>query len=231
MFRAQIIIQFTNGQVLSYANKDLAEKEGTDEAGTQPIYDREDNVIGNADVTTPLFKGYPEYNYYYTGYGNDTFDDQTGTGKVKGDFEFIKGQIGGSGLLKFPENGQTTLLERNGIKKSFSAADIVSVEIKEDWVPFPYGRESSYRLDKHKKHFLDCNESAQRKLKKFDTGPDFNEHITYETGYIPQPIVKDGVVVNASEFDEVVETTVKYGKEYYGIKNGKKSGIVFAKED
>ena len=93
MFRAQIIIQFTNGQILSYANKDLAEKEGTDEAGTQPIYDREDNVIGNADVTTPLFKGYPEYNYYYTGYGNDTFDDQTGSGKVKGDFEFIKGQI------------------------------------------------------------------------------------------------------------------------------------------
>lgn len=230
MFRAQIIIQFKNGQIFSYANKELAEKTGDDGAGVQPIYDINDEVVGEADVTTPLFKGYPEYNYYYTGYGNDTYDDQTGTGKVKGDFEFIKNQIGGTGLLKFPEDSQTTIIERSGIKKSFKAEDIVSVEIREDWVPFPYGRESSYRIDKTKKHFLE-NEHVWRKLKKFDTGPDFNEHITYDTGYIPQPIIKDGVVVNASEFDEVVETNVKYGKEYYGVKNGKKSGIVFVKEN
>lgn len=235
MFRAQIIIQFTNGQVLSYANKFLADKKGTDEAGEQPIYNRNDEIIGRADVTTPLFKGYPEFNYYYTGYGTDDFDAQNTLGKVKGDFEHLKAQVGGTGFLKFPEadknHGDTEILERDGVKKMFKASEVVSIEIKEDWVSYPYGREASYKVDKHKKHFLDCNESVQRKLKGFDAGPDFNENKRYDTGYIPQPIVKDGVVVNASEFDEVVEINVKFGKEYYGVKNNKKSGTVFVKED
>lgn len=234
MFRAQIIIQFTNGQILSYANKFLADKEGTDEAGEQPIYNREDEKIGTADVTTPLFKGYPEYNYYYTGYGTDDFEAQNALGKVKGDFEHLKAQIGETGFLKFPEaneaHGDTEILERDGVKKMFKASEVVSIEIKEDWVAFPYGREASYKVDKHKHHFLDCNESAQRKLKGFDVGPDFNKHLRYDTGYIPQPRILNGEVANRNDYDEIIETNVKGGKEIYGIINGKKSAIVFVKE-
>ena len=235
MFRAKIIIQFKNGQILSYANKYLEEKTGTDNAGNVDVYNEQDEVIGQFDATTPLFKGYPELNYYYTGYGDDTYEDQTGKGKLKGDYDYLASQIGETGLVKFPEeddtHADTTELVRDGIKKQFNTADIVSVEINEDWVPFPYGRESSYRVDKTKRHFIDFGEEKQTKLRCFDRGPNFNENFEREYEYIPTPVLKiednSLVVVNASEYDDTVTKEDEFGYTVYGIKNNKKSGVAF----
>lgn len=263
MVRGQIIITLSNGRVISYANRYLTKKAGldengeplTDNAGTKEVFDSFGNPImveknGEMvplveDISTPLFDGYPEFNYYYTGYGNDRYEDQKGLGKIKGDYEYLVAQLGvvGNDCLRFPEadeeHGDTTELVRrvtstvNGVetyaREQVSAKEVVSIKIKEDWVNFPYGRESGYNLSKNSPNFMGFRESYEIKQKKLDRGPDFNKNIKFDNGYIPNPIIENGIVVNEKEFDEVVVENVKNGKEYYGIKNGKKSGKTFVK--
>lgn len=235
MIRGQIIITFKDGRSVEYANRFLAEKTGTDEAGIQNVVDRYGREIEGADgkpltrdVSLPLFAGYPGASYYYTGFGNDTYDKQTGPGKIKGDYEKLLAQIGGAGKLKFPEadenHGDTEILERRleggGFsRRSFNAADVVSVSIKEDWVRFPYGRLSGYTTDQQDPNFLDFNETEERKLKGYPRGPDFDAGKRYDNGYIQAPIIESGKVVNSGYYDELVAD----GESVYGVKNGRKS--------
>lgn len=267
MIRGQIIITLSNGRVISYANKYLTKKAGidengnplTDNAGTKKIYDRfgkpvmvvveGEEVQLEEDVSTPLFDGFPEFNYYYTGYGDDTYDDQTGVGKIKGDYEYLVSQLGvvGNDCLRFPEadenHGDTTELIRkttstvNGVetysREQIAAKEVISIKIKEDWVNFPYGRESGYNLSKMSPNFMGFRESFEIKQKGFDRGPDFNKNKKYEDDVIPAPICKiengEVVVSNTYEFDDVVIKQVKNGYEVFGVKNDKKSATVFVK--
>lgn len=257
MIRGQIIITLTDGQIISYANKYLTAKTGTDNAGTAPVIGPDGNQILKADgtgmtkdISTPLFAGFPEYSYYYTGAGEDKFEDQTGLGKIKGDFDYLVDQLGvaGNTLLRFPEadadHGDTTELVRKststvsgiGVDSNMRAQvlteEVVSIKIKEDWVNYPKGRESGYQLSKQSPNFLGFQETKERKEKGFDCGPDFNAHITYDTGFLPNPILtmEEGelIIKNEAEYDDVsINVLNDIGYEVYGIKNGKKSGISF----
>lgn len=253
MVRGEILITLKDGSVVSYANKFLADKDITltDEAGTQKVLDRfgqpvldEKGEEVTVDISTPLFKGYDEVSYYYTGAGNDTFEDQTGLGKIKGDYEYLTQQLGvvGNDVLRFPEASEehddTKELVRkvtstvNGVptfsRKQIATEAVASISIRETWVNYPFGRESGYQLSKASNNFMGFNESEMIKLKDL-RGPDFNKNLKFDNGYLPNPIIENGVVVNEEEFDEVVVENVKNGKEYYGIKNGKKSGKTFVK--
>lgn len=235
MIRGQILITLRDGRVIEYANRFLAEKTGTDEAGIQNVVDRYGREITGADgspltrdVSLPLFAGYPGASYCYTGFGNDTYEGQTGLGKIKGDFEKLKGQIGAAGNLKFPEadenHGDTEILERRKEGGAFSrqiisAADVVSVSIKEDWVRFPYGRLSGYTTDQQDPNFLDFSETEERKLKGYSRGPDFDARKRYDNGYIQAPVIENGKVVNSDYYDELVAND----ESVYGVKNGRKS--------
>lgn len=270
MIRGQIIITLSDGNVISYANKFLAKKAGVDEdgnpitdnAGTKEVTDKFGNPVLNEDgepevrdISTPLFDGYPEYNYYYTGNGDDKFEDQTGAGKIKNDYEFLASQLGvvGNDILRFPETddgaveytggvatgGTTELIRKvtstvNGVpsysRKQVSMKEVLSITIKEDWVTFPYGRESGYQLSKESDNFMGFHEYEDRK-KRHMRGPDFNKHIKYDNGYIPNPILElegdELIVVNEDEFDEVKISKKKSGYEVYGTLNGKNSGVSF----
>ena len=262
MIRGQILITLSDGQVICYANKFLTKKSGldeegkplTDNAGTKVVLDVNGNPVldedGNEvvrDVSTPLFEGFPEYNYYYTGAGNDKYENQTGLGKIKGDFEYLTEQLGvvGNDLLRFPEadenHGDVFELIRaststvNGVpsysKKKVANKEVVSITIKEDCVTFPYGRESGYQLSKESDNFMGFQESKDRKERKM-RGLDFDKYKKIDNGFIPNPKLKieDGnlVIVNVDDFDETI-TTFKpgIGYEVYGKKNGKQSGLSF----
>lgn len=218
MIRASITLTFKSGQKFSYANKNLVDKSGDDGEGNLK------------------HKGRDCFFYAYTGCGDDTFDDQTGKGKCKGDYEFLKGQIGGSGLLKFPEDGDTTeLVRKRDItdkpldRFSIAASELVAVAVKEVWARYPEtdNRESGYMLPKDSANFAGFRETEDIK----DRGPDFDAFKTFDDGYIPKPIVEyDGSVItvkNQNEYDETVTTEDKDGIYVYGIKNGKKSGSTF----
>ena len=223
MIRAEIILTFKSGQKMGYANLYLENKSGDDGA---------DNL---------KHKGKDGYYYCYTGSGDDTYDDQTGLGKIKGDYEFFVAQIGGTGLLNFPEgdssHSSTTEYVRKGdiTKKPFdrftiSATELVGVAIDEKWARYPEtdNRESGYMLPKDSEDFAGFRETDYIT----DRGPDFDEYKTYDDGFIPNPILKikdDGnvEVVNSAEFDSVEVYSVKNGFEAYGIKDDKKSGITF----
>lgn len=263
MIRGQIIIVLSNGETISYANKYLEKKAGVDEDGnplmdnSEPriLYDRfgkeikvlnenGEEVTATEKTATPLFDGFPGANYYYTGAGNDTYDDQTRKGKIKGDYEYLSGQLGvaGNTYLRFPEadkkHGDTTELIRksstvtNGEetlnKTKIKTDEIVSIKVVESWVSFPYGRESGYNLSKNDPNFLGFRESWERKFKDFDRGPDFNKTEKFDTGYIPAPILsykpenEEVVVENKEEYDyedgdyKYVINTLKHGGEVYG---------------
>lgn len=268
MVRGRIIIRLVDGTEVSYANKYLYKKAGldadgnpkTDNAGVKKLYDRYGKPImiydketgtevqAEENVSTPLFDGYPEHSYYYTGYGDDTFDDQTELGEIKADYEYLKNQLGvaGNTLLRFPEkdesHGDTMELVRlttsvvNGVETysriSIEMEKVVSITIKEDWATFPYGRESGYQLSKMSPNFMGFHETEEIKLKDFDRGPDFNKNIKYDNGFIPNPKLafnKAGTLVckNESDYDEIVTTELKDGFEVYGILNGKKTGKTY----
>lgn len=218
MIRANIALCFDTGQTVYYANKKLVEKTGDDGAGSLK------------------HQGRNGFFYAYTGSGDDTYADQTGKGKIKGDFEFFRGQIGGSGLLKFPEDGDTTELVRNESttsktfnRFSISASHLVSVTINEVWGRFPEtdNRESGYMLPKDSRDFKGFQETKEIT----DRGPDFDAFKTFDNGFIPNPrleIVEDELVIkNEKEYDYVV--SLKEGDCYtaYGVINGKKSGTTF----
>lgn len=261
MIRGQIIITLSDGSVLNYANKYLTPKAGkdengkplTDEAGTTKVLDFMGNPILDEngeevtrDISTPLYDGNPGYNYYYTGAGNDKFENQTGLGKIKGDFEHLSEQLGvvGNDLLRFPEADEDhndtfeiirhTTSTVNGVpsysRKKIAMKEVVSITIKEDWVNFPYGRESGYQLSKDSPNFMGFHEAEDRKQRMM-RGPDFDKFKKSDNGFIPNPslsIVDNELVVNNEEdYDEVVNKETENGYEVYGILNGKKSGVSY----
>lgn len=270
MVRAEIIIKLSDGTIFSYANKYLYKKAGvdkennplTDEATPRQIFDRFGKAILDKEgkevyqeTETPLFDGISGVSYFYTGAGNDTYDDQTNLGEVKADYEYLREQIGvvGNTYLRFPEadenHGDVTEIVRkksstvNGVETyarlNISVDKIVSISVSETWVNFPFGRESGYNFAKQSVNFLGFNETEERKLKDFDRGPDWNREVRFDTGYVPNPILKydNGLVIeNEKDFDECVVKETDRGYEVYGIytitkPNGKtqekKSGIVF----
>ncbi len=163
------------------------------------------------------------------------------------DFDYLTEQLGvvGNDLLRFPEADEnhgdvfelirTSTSTVNGVpsfsKKKVANKEVVSITIKEDWVTFPYGRESGYQLSKESDNFMGFQESKDRKERKM-RGLDFDKYKKSDNGFIPNPKLKieDGnlVVVNADDFDETI-TTFKpgIGYEVYGKKNGKQSGLSF----
>lgn len=224
MIKGEIILTFASGQKMSYANKYLVDKEGDDGEGNL------------------LHKGVDGYAYYYTGAGSDTFDDQTGLGKIKGDYEFFVNQINGSALLQFPEkddsHASTTEYLRKGDitnrpinKISIHASQLQAVEVKETWVTYPesINRESGYRLPKDSENFAGFRESDY--ITKEDKGPDFDEFKTYDDGFIPNPdLANEGgnlVIKNKEEFDSIETKELSNGWEVYGIVGSKKSGVSF----
>lgn len=221
MIRASIVLTFKSGQKISYANKNLVEKTGDDGAGNLK------------------HKGVDTYYYCYTGSGDDKYENQTGKGKCKGDYEFFKSQIGGNGLLKFPEDSDTTeLVRKRDItekpldKFSIAASELVGVAVKETWARFPEGdnRESGFMLPRDSNSFSGFRETEDIK----DRGPDFDAGKTFYDGYIPRPAIElEGstlVVKNANDYDSV--ETSEDGKGYYayGVINGKKSGTAFLRK-
>lgn len=250
MIKGQIVIKLTDGSSIIYANKYLAKKEGING------YDSE------TEPKNKIFDGFPEYSYYYTGYGCDKYEDQTKAGMIKADYEYLVKQIDvvGKEYLRFPENYEkeqaeigelvddkigTITLVRNtsstinsGITKkrtSVSVSEIVSINVREEWVNYPYGRESGYNLPKSDPNFYGFQETLERKAKGADKGPDFNAHIKSWNGYVPMPIVKynyDGTyyVVNKNDFDKVeIRNDVLCGvilADYNGEKKERASGQV-----
>lgn len=255
MIAGQIIITLTDGSRLAYANKYLYKKAGinkdgtpkTDNAGTRKLYDRYGKPImiikdgkevqAEEDISTPLFDGFAERSYYYTGYGDDKYDNQTNYGEIKKDFEFLKNQLGvvGNTQLRFPEDydtesavtseigGTTELLRRkttviNGVethsRTQIFTNEVVSITVSEAWVNFPFGRESGYNLSKSDPNFLGFNETLERKLKDFDRGPDWNKAKRFDTGFIPNPVVniskdgKDIEVLNSGAYDTMEKKAV-----------------------
>ena len=235
MIKGQIVIKLTDGSSIIYANKYLAKKEGFNG------YDAEE------DPKNKMFDGFSEYSYYYTGYGCDTYENQTEAGMIKADYEYLVKQIdvAGKEYLRFPENYETkkaevgeltndnigtTTLVRNtsstinsGITKkrtSVSVSEIVSINVREEWVNYPYGRESGYNLPKSDSNFYGFQETAERKAKGVDKGPDFNAHATKWNGYIPTPTIKynyDGTfyVIDKDLFDKVE------------VRNGSLCGVIY----
>lgn len=112
MIKARIILTLINGERITYVNEITQDTLGI--------------------------------NSQYYGYENsetDTFEDQTGNGKIKGDLDSILDQLGNTGLLIFPENGNTASLGRKNntqslaqiskIRKYILIQHIVSVEVVE----------------------------------------------------------------------------------------------------
>lgn len=205
MISATILIKLIDGSVYSYANKYLVEKTG---------YDGYINP-------TPLFKGYDSKSYYYTNLGNDKYEDQTGLGKIKGDFEYLENQIlaGGEDFILFPEadedhNGTSTLVRKNNNsinggknfnREKIKANSVISIEVQETFVDYPYGRESGYNLPKDDPNFRGFNEYAE--ITKEEKGEDFDAHKDDYLCYVPEPLLSLSgttlTIENFNDFDTV----------------------------
>ena len=144
MIAAKIIIETQDGCQYSYVNKYLTAKSGNDGEGHT------------------LFAGIPEDLYYYTGAGTDTYANQTGLGKAKGDYDHIKEKADSrTGLIGFPEADSThadtyELIRTHDFKDAISndrgsinAADVKMVKLVEREVeyPFPYLRDNETRTN------------------------------------------------------------------------------------
>lgn len=244
MIKGQIIIKLSDGSSIAYANKYLAEKTGDD--GLKP----EANL---------KFAGFPEYSYYYTGFGDDRYSDQLGAGKIKGDYDFLLKQVdvAGNEYLRFPEiieegkatnegnSGDTTLVRNvsstinSGVTKrrlNIAVNEIVSISVSEEWVNFPYGRESGYNIPKASNNFYGFNETEARKAKGVDRGPDFDKYKKYSHGYIPAPIVyvnSDGkfLVKNKNEYKKIIQSVdIHGGNNVYGIVEVTRNGALEEKK-
>lgn len=252
MIRGEILITLKNGHCISYANKYLTEKTGTDEVGMTTIYDAQtfepvmvDDSSYQEDMSTPLFKGVDGEYYCYTGSGNDMYTNQTGLGKIKGDYEYLLAQVGvvGNDYLRFPEadstHADTTDFIRETVrdvtsnetefKEKILCSEIETITVNERWIEYPYGREAGYMLPKDSLNFYGYNESKERKIRNVYVGPDFDAHKKFDTGFIPNPALEivngELVVANNKDYDSVViDETDKYFTAY-GVLNGKKSGL------
>jgi hypothetical protein len=162
MIQARIVLNLIDGKSINYANKYLYDKTV---GGT----------VKDDGANNLLFNGFDGKSYYYTGYGNDTYADQTKAGEIKADYEALVTQVNaGTGFIKFAEadstHATTTILERKNIdsingapcyvRTQVKAADVLSIQVVEEWVPYPTGREAGYRLPKSDIHFAGFNEYA-----------------------------------------------------------------------
>lgn len=224
MIAAKIIIETQDGCQYSYVNKYLTAKSGNDGEGHT------------------LFAGIPEDLYYYTGAGTDTYANQTGLGKAKGDYDHIKEKADSrTGLIGFPEADSThadtyELIRTHDFKDAISndrgsinAADVKMVKLVEREVeyPFPYLRD---------------NETRTNQTYNNDAGIPRTEHYT-DNSLCPVQTTVSGTTVtitNSSDYDTIYYrknnifdfvalsgTTLAIEKyvELFGEKNGIKSGI------
>ena len=81
--RAHIEIKLDDNEIIKYVNSTVQ-----DELGKSDLY------------------------YSYSNEDGHKFEDQTGPGKAKGDYDTLTAQLGGTGLLTWPEGG-TTLIRKN----------------------------------------------------------------------------------------------------------------------
>ena len=185
MIRGIINIRLNDGTLYSYANK----------------YQYDKTVGGTVlnDGATPsnlLYVG--AGSYYYTGYGNDTYDKQTNKGEIKADFEYLNSQLGQDGdeFLLFPEadakHTDTSILERPVCmnvaqtpamsRVKIQIGKINSIFVSEKWVSYPdsNNRESGYTLPKSSPDFHGFNEYQELTEKEMG-GPHQHTFVSYET--------------------------------------------------
>lgn len=225
MIEARIIIETNDGCQYSYVNKFLAEKTGDD------------------GENHTKFAGFPEKSYYYTGYGDDKYENQTDLGMAKADFEYIKSQVDlGTGTIQWPEGDSThtdtdILVRQHDWKGSLAydrtsmyAEDVKMVKLEERDVVYPLPS-------------LRDNEEFTNPTYNNDAGIPRTEK--YVDNYIPQvkATVSGDVITltNADKFDTIyyrvdkdlgwtsstnTEFTItsKY-IEFYGQKGKLKCGI------
>ncbi len=93
--------------------------------------------------------------YSYTNEAGDQYADQIGSGKAKGDFDNLVGQLGGTGLLIWPEGG-TELVRKNlkqnmasvsTVRSSVAISQIVSIKLEEqeinEWQQLDHDRRNN----------------------------------------------------------------------------------------
>ena len=236
MLRAYILIQTKDLKQYSYANKYLTSKSGEDGEGHK-------KYAGKAGV-----------NYYYTGYGDDTYDDQTELGMAKGDYEYIleSSLSDVNDYLQFPEADsdhgaveeivRSPVVVKSGLAErriKIRVEDIVSVQLIEEDVQFPF--EELRSNDPHK--------DDENIIQAVGTSGPIYEILTTDT--ITVPLIQatiSGSTVTITNFDKY--SAVYYRKivdggftkltsntlsvsdwaEIYGVWNGKKSAIKYVKK-
>ena len=75
MIKAQILIEMIDGQLYTYVNSHLADKDEKDAKGNY------------------IFKGEPGKYYMYTGEEGDEYDDQDSAGMAKADYEALLADV------------------------------------------------------------------------------------------------------------------------------------------
>ncbi|MDR0675845.1 MAG: hypothetical protein LBF97_02255 [Elusimicrobiota bacterium] len=160
MFSGSILIRLKDGQEINYANKYLTSKT---------------TIVDSTGLH--ILTGEPTFCYYFTNVDPDTFEQQTGKGKIKGDYDYLVGQLSGSGYLKFPEADATNhadidelIRHNNDMPKSVNAiwkkkikiADIVSIDVITKFISSPYSdREGAERLPRNHPDFQGTNDYAK----------------------------------------------------------------------
>lgn len=198
MVRANILIQLKSGRVISYANKYIRAKKGSDAFEVvsildvqtlEPIFDKKLGYL-RQKTNTQKFKGKNCCYYCYTGKGNDTYEKQSQPGFVKYDYEFLLNQLDvvGKEFLEFPEKnegyyvsyeGVDELVREKGdgsiIREKIRISQIESITVNEAIIDHPFYDENA-RVDKESIYYLPGNELESRKLRNYDRGPDFGKN-------------------------------------------------------
>lgn len=164
MFAGYILIKLQNGDQIAYANKYLVAKSGDDGEGNTKL------------------AGEPGYCYYWTGRGDDKLANQTGPGKIIGDYDKIIGQwhLEQDDFLFFPEADAShgdiiDLIRHNNdfwltntdaqVQTRVKVGQISSIELITRWVYAPLeGREGSYVLPTDNPYFRGTNEYMEHKI-------------------------------------------------------------------
>jgi hypothetical protein len=165
MFAGSILIKLKNGDQINYVNKYLIKKTGDDGAGNTK------------------YEGEPCHTYMWTGRGNDKLSDQTGKGKIIGDYDYIINQfnIETEDYIMFPEINATThgdtedLIRHNNdfylanteatITTKIKAGNIASIELITRWIYSPFdNKEGSYVLPTDNPYFRGTTEYMDQKI-------------------------------------------------------------------
>ena len=220
MIKAQILIEMIDGQLYTYVNSHLADKDEKDAKGNY------------------IFKGEPGKYYMYTGEEGDEYDDQDSAGMAKADYEALLADVATpSGYVHFPDGFDELLIPRD---KEINNTDaftrvklprdkVKSIKLVETHVVYPFGRPNDDYIAKAPK-----TEELYTIPKEVKT--------TYER-YVAMPVVNGNSVVNFDDFDAVYYRKPKFEQwieveeddiidfdcELVGEKDGIKGGVVFYK--